>query len=593
MTTMSLSGLGFIEPVSENADNTSNLRQEQLDHLESPEEAVSLHSNNGSIIEPVIEPESRDELVFPGEHRPLPSVYENNKGHVSRRDGSHQRSPAEEIELGSPRDERPASNEYQGVPSELKNLLSEVIFVMICSMSQLLFAILMGNTSVPQFEFVKALDIQYSQTPWLIGSFLLANGLSVVVSGSLSDLSGPKSLMVGAFAWLTIWNVVGFFSVSPSRVVLFFVVRAMQGLAIGVLVSGSMSVLGRIYKPGLRKTRVFSAMAAMAPMGFWIGGLQGGALSAHLPWIFGSSAILCAICCLGAALTVPSLAPATDAQSTSAPSMRNFDYLGAASATLGCGCILFGLTQGSATHWNSYTYSLIIVGFALLVAFYFAERRASRPIIPNKLWTTPGFRPLVISYFLGFGSYVGAWQFYAFQFWLRTQHASPLKVALYLTPNGIAGVIATFIVAKTLHVVAGHWILTASMAAYAFGPIFFLPQTAGTNYWALSMPGVALCSFGPDLSFAAASIFITSSVPRSYQGSAGSLLITIQNLSAAVITSVADSIGNKVDSTGQGEIGLNGFRANWWFGFALAFTGAIICASTVRIAKSEEKEHSN
>lgn len=75
---------------------------------------------------------------------------------------------------------------------------------------------------------------------------------------------------------------------------------------------------------------------------------------------------------------------------------------------------------------------------------------------------------------------------------------------------------------------------TVSMLAFTLGPAFFLPQTADTMYWKLSFPGVALVAFGPDLAFAAASIFITSNVARSYQGSAGSLLVTNQNLSSAI-----------------------------------------------------------
>ena len=251
---------------------------------------------------------------------------------------------------------------------------------------QLLFAVLLGQISVNQFEFVKALGIQYTQTPWLIGAFLLASGLSVVVSGSLSDLSDPRALMVGAFAWLTVWNIAGCFSIAPSRNILFFIVRAMQGLAVGVLVSASMSVLGRIYKPGLRKTKVFSTMAAMAPLGFWFGALQGGALSNHLLWIFGSDAVLTGLCCLAAFWTVPSLGPAKDSNDANAPSLKNFDFPGAACASVGCACMLFGLTQGPGTNWAPYTYSLIVIGLAVLVAFYFVEKRATRPIIPNKLW---------------------------------------------------------------------------------------------------------------------------------------------------------------------------------------------------------------
>jgi hypothetical protein len=64
--------------------------------------------------------------------------------------------------------------------------------------------------------------------------------------------------------------------------------------------------------------------------------------------------------------------------------------------------------------------------------------------------------------------------------------------------------------------VPGHWIFTASMVCFALGLVFFLPPTPNSNYWELSMPGVALATFGLDMSFAAAAIFVTSSVPRSY-----------------------------------------------------------------------------
>ena len=105
------------------------------------------------------------------------------------------------------------------------------------------------------------------------------------------------------------------------------------------------------------------------------------------------------------------------------------------------------------------------------------------------------------------------------------------------------------------------------------------------------MPGVALATFGPDMSFAAAAIFITSSVPRSYQGAAGSLLVTVQNLTMAIMTSVGDSIGVKVDALPSGEIGLDGIRAIWWFGLAAALIGAVVTGTMVRIPRAEEKEH--
>jgi len=479
----------------------------------------------------------------------------------------------------------------QGVPPELDNLTKEIIFVLVCTSGQLLFSFFMGNVTVNQESFKRALGLQTAQTPWLVGSYLIALGLSVIVAGSLTDLVPPKRVVVTAFAWLTLWNIVGAFTLSPSRSVLFFFMRAMQGLAVGVLVSASMSILGRVYKPGHRKTQVFSVMATGAPLGFWIGTLQGGALSHRLPWVFGSTAMLCGLWCIAAWYTIPPLRPAADTAGSEAPGIRQFDFKGAICAVAGCICLLFGLTQGSAAHWSPYTYVLIIVGVLLLALFFWVEQRVARPMIPSKLWRTPGFAPLMLAYFLSFGGYAGAWQWYVVQFFLRIQRKSPLTVALYFIPNLIAGVIATFLVSRLLHKVPGHYIYTASMIAYALGPSLFLPQTRGTTYWALSMPGIAIATFGPDMAFASASIFITSNVARSYQGSAGSLLVTIQNLAAAIFTSLADAIATKVDLQPDGEIGLRGLKAAWWLALAAQLLGAVITAVAVRIPKEEEKEH--
>lgn len=481
----------------------------------------------------------------------------------------------------------------QGVPPELHGFAGELMFVLLCSMGLFLFGLFLGNVVINQAIFPHKLGVSESNTPWLIGSFLLANGIAVIISGSLADLSNPKMMMVFGFVWLVVWDVVGVFSIHPSLPVLFFVVRAMQGLAIGVLQATSMSLLGRVYSPGIRKTRVFSVMSAMTPVGFLVGSLQGGALTNHLPWIFGSNAIICFICAVASFPAIPSFSPKPSASGTRL-SLKDFDALGALLAAIGCGLIIFGLTQGVPTGWSPYTYSLIIVGALFLVLFYLAERRASRPLVDNRLWTTPGFLPLAISYFLAYGAYVGGWMFFAVRFLLTIQGHAPITVALYFILNMICGILATYIVSKTLHLFPGHYILITGMVATTMGPVFFIPQTPNTTYWALSMPGIALVTFGPDLTFAAASIFITSNVRRSFQGSAGSLLVTIQNLSAAIITAIGDTIGKEVSKSGGGggySLDLDALRAIWWFSLAISLAAAVGCAGFVRIPRSEEKDH--
>lgn len=360
----------------------------------------------------------------------------------------------------------------------------------------------------------------------------------------------------------------------------------MQGLATGALQATAIGFLGQIYTPGVRKNRVFATMSATTPLGFWIGCLQGGLLSAHLQWIFASNTIVCGVSLVLALWALPSV-PIVD----SAHSLKHFDYLGALCAAGGCGLIIFGLTQGVPSNWNPYTYSIIVVGVLVLGVFCLVEYHVSRPLVDNRLWKTPGFAPLAVSYFFGYGAYIGGWMFYAIRFFLTIQKQTPLTAALYMTPNLVSGILATVLVARTFHVFPGHWAMTIGMVAFIMGPIFFLPQTSTTSYWALSMPGIALVALGPDLTFAAASIFITSSVPKSFQGSAGSVLVTIQNIAAAIMTAIGDTIGQEVSHEESYDLELSGLRAIWWFSLGASLLGAMVCAVFLRIPRGEEKEH--
>ncbi|KAJ5340458.1 MFS general substrate transporter [Penicillium brevicompactum] len=478
----------------------------------------------------------------------------------------------------------------QRLPPQFSSHFGEITFVVLCTMGQLLFAICLANMFVVQLTIIEALGVSGTLSPWLIGSFLEANGVSVIVSGSLADLWNPKWLMIGSFVWLTVWNIVGVFSINPDRAVLFFVVRAMIGLAVGVLCSTAMSLLGRVYRPGLRKNRVFSAMGAMIPLGFGIGALQGGAFSACLHWIFGSTALLSAACAVAALWAIPSAQKSQNPKQSGA-SFRDFDIYGSIVLVAGCGLLIFGLTQGVPSEWSPYSYATMIAGFLLLVAFYIMEKYVRRPLIDGRLWTTEGFVPLMICYFIGYGAFTGAWLLYAVRFLLTEQNKQPIVAAACLTPMAVSGMVASWVVSRTLHKIPGHYVLVGSMVAFACGPAFFLPQSAGTIYWALSFPCLLIATFGPDMSFAAISVFITSRVPSDFQGAAGGLLIAAQSISSAVFAAVGDSIGEKVSSAEGYSLDLHALRSIWWFSLASSIVGGVVCAIFVRIPKEDEKAH--
>ncbi|KDN46122.1 MFS general substrate transporter [Tilletiaria anomala UBC 951] len=488
-----------------------------------------------------------------------------------------------------------ASGLSQARPGMLPTPIAEIAFILVCSTGQFFFSSLIGNVTITQVILVDRFNMANSQAPWLNGAYLLANGLSVTLSGAIADISGARTLIIAALAWLSAWCIVGAI-VGLRNPIIFLLVRAMQGLAVGALTSSSISYLGRVYKPGMRKNRVFSVMSSLAPFGFVIGGIQGGALSNRLEWIFGSNAVLAFVAFVAAAKYAPkeqtmrafeNLTTSTTITTAAPGGKRRFDYIGATLAIISCGLLIFGLTQGSSAHWSPYTYASVIAGLAMLAVFVYAESKVAQPLVPNSLWRIKGFLPLSLSYFLSFGCFT-AYQFYAVQFWLRVQKVTPLTASLYLLPNAFVGVLATFLVARLFHVVPGHIILGAGAFACALGPAFFLPQRPDTPYWVLSMPGIALSTFAPDLSFAAASIFITSNVSRRYQGVAGSMLITLQNLSSAILTSLSETVAASV---GDPSLTISMLHAAWWFDLAGGVVALLVAIFALRIPKAEEKEH--
>ncbi|KAL4861034.1 hypothetical protein BDV12DRAFT_204435 [Aspergillus spectabilis] len=118
----------------------------------------------------------------------------------------------------------------------------------------------------------------------------------------------------------------------------------------------------------------------------------------------------------------------------------------------------------------------------------------------------------MVSYFLGYGTYVGAWMFYAVRFFLTIRNRSPITVTCHLIPISVAGIIAICVVARTPHFVPGHYILMTNMLSFGIRPVLFLPPMPITIYWALSFPGIKLYS----------------------------------NLSSATFTAVGDTIGGNV-----------------------------------------------
>lgn len=281
----------------------------------------------------------------------------------------------------------------QGRPPMLTSGVAEISFILVCSAGQYFFSHLLGNCAVLQDVITDMFHMPASQRVWPNGAYNLANGLGVPLSGALADIYGARILIVASLGWLTIACILGA-AVGTRSSIAFMVIRALQGLGVSGMTSSSISYLGRVYKPGKRKTAVFSGMASLAPIGYVVGAIQGGALSKSktaVAWMFGSNALIVGIIFLAALKYAPSEQTVRQYERlTGAPAVprRKFDWIGAVVAVAACGLLIFGLTQGSAAHWAPYTYSTIIAAVFLFALFVFIESKVADPLVPNSIWKT-------------------------------------------------------------------------------------------------------------------------------------------------------------------------------------------------------------
>lgn len=160
----------------------------------------------------------------------------------------------------------------------------------------------------------------------------------------------------------------------------------------------------------------------------------------------------------------------------------------------------------------------------------------------------------------------------------------------------------------------------AGCLASAIAPGMFIANKPWTTYWALGMPAIAIGTLSPDLSFASASIFITSAVSRKYQGVAGSMLLTVQSLAGSMGTAftetVADQIKEKnltvlsltpairhVGAVGTSWMGtghhtvhgegtmLSSLHGAWWFDLGASLAAFFLAIFFLRVPKAVEQDH--
>ncbi|MGW6566074.1 MFS transporter [Streptomyces sp. NPDC054975] len=216
----------------------------------------------------------------------------------------------------------------------------------------------------------EGLGFSLANLQWIATAFALAAAGFTLLFGRVADLVGRRRLFLGGMALLGVSSLVGGLATEPA---LLMAARVAQGLATAAVTPAGLSLLTSSFPEGPLRAKALGLNGALMSAGFTTGAILGGVLTDLLSWRWAFFVNV------PVALAVLLVAPAVLKESR--PDVRpRLDIPGAITVTAGLLALVLGLTTEPLA---------LPVGGALLVAFWFVERRAASPLVPVRILARP------------------------------------------------------------------------------------------------------------------------------------------------------------------------------------------------------------
>lgn len=481
-----------------------------------------------------------------------------------------------------------SSHQCNEMPEKPMPLMWEAAFVGILCSAQLMTQAGLAQSIAPLRIIGDSFKTTNpGQLSWFASGYSLTVGTFILIAGRLGDIFGHKKFFVLGFMWYALWSLLAGFS-AYSNQIFFDCCRALQGIGPAFLLPNSIAILGRTYKPGRKKNMVFSLFGASAPGGFVLGAVFSSLLSqfAWWPWTYWIMGIACFALGIAGYFVIPHTR--MPKRNASFSMLKQLDFAGSATGVTGLVLFNFAWNQGPVVGWETpYTYALLIVGIAFLVVFVLIEMKAEFPLLPFAALSSDSAFVLGC---IGAGwSSFGIWIFYTWLFMEESRGPSPLLSSAQFIPVAISGFCAAITTGFVLSHIPASVVMLFAMTAFTVGTILIATAPVNQIYWAQTFVSIIVMPWGMDMSFPAATIILSNSMPHEHQGLAASLVNTVLNYSISIGLGFAGTIESRVNDGGSNT--LKGYRGSWYMGIGLSSLGIIVAALYLSntILKSKKK----
>ncbi len=259
-------------------------------------------------------------------------------------------------------------------------LQQRLIFLAVC-LTALIMPFNFTAPAVALAAISHALGGTPMQMSWVTNAFLLTFGSCLMLAGALADGYGRKKVFIGGVS--TFAALAAALPFAPN-LMLFDVLRAVQGLAAAAAFSGGMSALAQVFD-GPARLRAFSFVGASFGIGLAFGPVLAGAIIEAFHWqlIF---------LLISAPAAISLLLAARFMEESRNPEAAGIDWLGAITFTGALGIFTLAILKVPESGWSD-PLSLGLFGIALLsfAIFVWIEQRVAQPMLDLSLFRVTRF----------------------------------------------------------------------------------------------------------------------------------------------------------------------------------------------------------
>ncbi|CAI8502194.1 unnamed protein product [Hanseniaspora opuntiae] len=456
-------------------------------------------------------------------------------------------------------------------PVEFKTSFHEVMFLIVCALSQILNQGAQTQTLTLFNTISKDLNASPNSESWLMASFSLVSGSVILITGHLGDIYGWKKLIMIGYVLAFIGSLIVGFSHYSKSVNQFIVARAvLQAVGVSCILPNLVGIVGKIYEQGsFRKFVVIAILGAGAPTGAVLGCFMPGVIThfspeSTWPWAFYAYAILCVITSVISFFYLPTASNGNN---------QKVDWWGMVFGVYGLAGFNFAWNQAGIDGWQKgYNIGILISSVLSLYIFYKVEQNFENPILDPKVIKNFKIVTLMVNVLFGWGSF-GVHLFYLYQVYLNVAGDGPLEAGLKFLPFLVCGLIACALVPVLIGRITAVGLTMLSSLAFFVGCLLFSLTPPHISFWKMQFIGVIILSFGMDFSFPSSQIILSDLLPN---GNAGSLVSTMTNYGMSLFLGIAVVAQREVGLRHPKNSLLKNIRAGQYFGVGVAVVACVL-----------------